>query len=108
VGFDIPLMVNLQPAGEYLGEDYYRAGGVPGVVNELLKAGKIRKNANTVNGKTLAANETEQLVVSAVREYRAAGLSLRIIGARLAARGMLPRKGGAWNPTQIKRIAEAA
>ena len=56
VGYDIPLLVNLQPAGEYLGEDYYRAGGVPGVVNELLKAGKIRKNAITVNGKTLAEN----------------------------------------------------
>jgi len=56
VGYDIPLLVNLQPAGEYLGEDYYRAGGVPGVVNELLKAGKIRRNANTVNGKTLAEN----------------------------------------------------
>ena len=56
VGYDIPLLVNLQPAGEYLGEDYYRAGGVPGVVNELLKVGKIRKKANTVNGKTLAEN----------------------------------------------------
>jgi len=56
VGYDIPLLVNLQPAGEYLGEEYYRAGGVPGVVNELLKAGKIRKNAITVNGKTLAEN----------------------------------------------------
>ena len=60
------------------------------------------------DGKTLVANEAEQLVVAAVREYRAAGLSLRIIGARLAERGMLPRKGGAWNPAQIKRIAEAA
>ena len=56
VGYDIPLLVNLQPAGEYLGEDYYRAGGVPGVVNELLKAGKIRKNTVTVNGKSLADN----------------------------------------------------
>ncbi|MFO1320820.1 MAG: IlvD/Edd family dehydratase [Burkholderiales bacterium] len=56
VGYDIPLLVNLQPAGEYLGEDYYRAGGVPGVVNELLKAGKIRKNTVTVNGKSLAEN----------------------------------------------------
>jgi dihydroxy-acid dehydratase len=56
VGYDIPLLVNLQPAGQYLGEDYYRAGGVPAVVNELLKAGKIRKNALTVNGKTLADN----------------------------------------------------
>jgi dihydroxy-acid dehydratase len=56
VGYDIPLLVNLQPAGEYLGEEYYRAGGVPAVVNELLQAGKIRKNALTVNGKTLAEN----------------------------------------------------
>ena len=56
IGYDIPLLVNLQPAGEYLGEEYHRAGGVPAVVNELLKAGKIRKNTMTVNGKTLAAN----------------------------------------------------
>jgi dihydroxy-acid dehydratase len=56
IGYDIPLLVNLQPAGEYLGEDYHRAGGVPAVVNELLKAGKIRKSALTVNGKTLAEN----------------------------------------------------
>lgn len=56
IGYDIPLLVNLQPAGEYLAEDYYRAGGVPGVVNELLKAGKIRKNTITVNGKSLAEN----------------------------------------------------
>ena len=60
------------------------------------------------DGKTLVANEAEQLVVAAVREYRAAGLSLRTIGDRLAERGLLPRKGGAWNPAQIKRIAEAA
>ena len=56
VGYDVPLLVNLQPAGEYLGEDYYRAGGVPAVVNELLKAGKIHKTALTVNGRTLAEN----------------------------------------------------
>ena len=52
IGYDIPLLVNLQPAGEYLGEEYHRAGGVPAVVNELMKAGKIRENALTVNGKT--------------------------------------------------------
>ena len=40
IGHDVPLLVNLQPAGEYLGEDYHRAGGVPAVVAELLKAGK--------------------------------------------------------------------
>jgi dihydroxy-acid dehydratase len=56
VGYDIPLLVNLQPAGEYLGEEYHRAGGVPAVVNELIKAGKIRRNALTVNGRTLYEN----------------------------------------------------
>ncbi len=55
VGYEIPLLVNLQPAGKYLGEEFHRAGGVPAVVNELVKKGKIR-NALTVNGKTLADN----------------------------------------------------
>jgi dihydroxy-acid dehydratase len=56
IGYDVPLLVNLQPAGEYLGEEYHRAGGVPGVVNELIRGGKIRKNTLTVNGKTLYEN----------------------------------------------------
>jgi len=56
IGYDVPLLVNLQPAGEYLGEEYYRAGGVPGVVNELIKAGRIHRNTLTVNGKTLHDN----------------------------------------------------
>ena len=55
IGYDIPLLVNLQPAGEYLGEEYYRAGGVPAVVAELIAKGKI-KPALTVNGKTLQEN----------------------------------------------------
>jgi dihydroxy-acid dehydratase len=55
LGYKIPLLVNLQPAGEYLGEDYYRAGGLPAVVAELVAAGKI-KPAITANGKTLAQN----------------------------------------------------
>jgi dihydroxy-acid dehydratase len=56
IGYDIPLLVNLQPAGEYLGEDFHRAGGVPAVVNELNKHGLIRADALTVNGKTLGEN----------------------------------------------------
>src|SRR4249920_3728101 len=56
IGYDIPLLVNLQPAGEYLGEEYHRAGGVPAVVSELIKAGKIHKNTTTVNGKSLYEN----------------------------------------------------
>src|SRR5881628_4164248 len=55
-GLDIPLLVNLQPAGEYLGEDYYRAGGVPAVVNQLMGQGLIAEDALTANGKTIGEN----------------------------------------------------
>ena len=57
-GYDLPLLVNLQPAGEYLGEDYHRAGGVPAVVAELIQAGKIHEGAITANGKTIGDNCT--------------------------------------------------
>ncbi len=52
-GHDIPLLVNLQPAGEFLGEGYHRAGGVPAVIGELIRAGKINTEAMTVAGKTI-------------------------------------------------------
>jgi dihydroxy-acid dehydratase len=55
-GHGIPLLVNLQPAGEYLGEDYHHAGGVPAVINELMKQGLIAEDANTVNGRTIGDN----------------------------------------------------
>jgi dihydroxy-acid dehydratase len=57
VGYDVPLLVNLQPAGEFLGEDFHRAGGVPAVIGELLKAGLLpHPDAITANGKTIAEN----------------------------------------------------
>ncbi|RWP75633.1 IlvD/Edd family dehydratase [Mesorhizobium sp.] len=57
VGLKIPLIVNLQPSGEYLGEDYHHAGGVPAVVAELMKAGLLPyPDAMTVNGKTMGDN----------------------------------------------------
>lgn len=55
-GAEVPLLVNLQPAGEYLGEDFYRAGGVPAVIGELLRAGLIAGGALTANGRTIAEN----------------------------------------------------
>ncbi|MEO6092843.1 MAG: IlvD/Edd family dehydratase [Novosphingobium sp.] len=55
-GHKVPLLVNLQPAGEYLGEDYYRAGGVPAVVAQLIGAGLIREDALTANGRTIGDN----------------------------------------------------
>ena len=56
IGYDVPLLVNMQPAGEYLGEEYYRAGGVPAVVAELIDMGKIDKTPITINGKSLYEN----------------------------------------------------
>ncbi|HXW41811.1 MAG TPA: IlvD/Edd family dehydratase [Xanthobacteraceae bacterium] len=56
IGYDVPLLVNMQPAGEYLGEDYYRAGGLPAVMHELLAAGRLHGDTVTVNGKTMAEN----------------------------------------------------
>lgn len=57
LGHDVPLLVNLQPAGAYLGEDYFHAGGVPAVVAELLRHGKLpHPDALTANGKTIAEN----------------------------------------------------
>jgi dihydroxy-acid dehydratase len=55
-GEEVPLIVNLMPAGEYLGEDYHHAGGVPAVVNQLMQHGLINEGAMTVNGKTMGEN----------------------------------------------------
>ncbi|HEY4076096.1 MAG TPA: IlvD/Edd family dehydratase [Rhizomicrobium sp.] len=56
VGHKVPLLVNLQPAGEYLSEDFHHAGGVPAVVNRLMEQGLIKENALTANGKTMGEN----------------------------------------------------
>ncbi|HEX5184251.1 MAG TPA: IlvD/Edd family dehydratase [Allosphingosinicella sp.] len=55
-GHKVPLLVNLQPAGKYLGEDYYRAGGVPAVIAQLMEQGLIHEGAMTVNGRTIGDN----------------------------------------------------
>lgn len=56
VGFDVPLMVNMQPAGEYLGESFFRAGGVPAVMGELVKADRLHLDVMTATGKTMGEN----------------------------------------------------
>jgi dihydroxy-acid dehydratase len=56
IGYDVPLLVNMQPAGHYLGEDYFRAGGLPAVMHELLQAGRLHGDTLTINGKTMADN----------------------------------------------------
>jgi dihydroxy-acid dehydratase len=71
IGYDVPLLVNIQPAGEYLGEDYYRAGGLPAVMHELHVAGRLHGDALTINGKTVAENVARAKVCNAdvVRSY---------------------------------------
>lgn len=56
LGLTVPLIVDLQPAGKYLGEEFHRAGGVPAVVNELMAHGLVHEDAPTVNGRTLGEN----------------------------------------------------
>ena len=70
-GHDIPLLVNCQPAGEYLGEGYHLAGGVPAVCSELMKAGKLEEDAMTVTGKSIGENYREAMVkdTNVIRPY---------------------------------------
>ncbi|MCB1544477.1 MAG: dihydroxy-acid dehydratase family protein, partial [Rhodoblastus sp.] len=56
VGHKVPLLVNMQPAGFYLGEEYFRAGGLPAVMNELMKRKLIHEDALTINGRTMGDN----------------------------------------------------
>lgn len=56
IGHEVPLLLNMQPAGVYLGEEFFRAGGVPAVVHELMEHGLIHTEALTVNGATIGEN----------------------------------------------------
>ena len=78
IGLNIPLLVNLQPTGEYLGEDYHHAGGVPAVVAELMKGGLLpHPDAVTANGKSMgdncrdAVNENHDVIRSADKPLKA-------------------------------------
>ncbi|HET7805298.1 MAG TPA: IlvD/Edd family dehydratase [Pseudolabrys sp.] len=72
IGYDVPLLVNMQPAGEYLGEEYYRAGGLPAVMHELLKARRIHADALTINGKTMGENvkRAQSTNADVIKPYR--------------------------------------
>ena len=72
IGYDVPLLVNMQPAGKYLGEEYFRAGGLPAVMNELLRAKRIHADALTINGKTMGDNVRRTAVQDAdvIRPYK--------------------------------------
>src|ERR1700676_3968767 len=71
IGYAVPLLVNMQPAGKYLGEEYYRAGGLPAVLHELMRAGRLHGSARTINGKTMAENVERARILDAdvIRPY---------------------------------------
>jgi dihydroxy-acid dehydratase len=71
-GYDVPLLVNMQPAGKYLGEEYHRAGGLPAVMHELLKAKRLHADALTINGKTIGENARRGKILDpdVIRPYK--------------------------------------
>ena len=87
-GHRVPLLVNMQPAGEYLGEDYYRAGGVPAVVAELMKQGLIHENERTVNGRSIGDN-CRMAVIEDLRVIRPFGQPLKADAGFIVLRGNL-------------------
>ena len=71
IGHDVPLLANVQPAGEYLGQGFHRAGGVPAIMGELVRAGRLHDEAITANGRTVGENcrEAQILDEKIIRPY---------------------------------------
>jgi dihydroxy-acid dehydratase len=71
VGYDIPLLLNMQPAGTYLGEEYFRAGGLPAIMRELLEAGRLNADALTANGRRMGDNVKDAAIqdTDVIRPY---------------------------------------
>ncbi|TCV65997.1 IlvD/Edd family dehydratase [Pseudomonas fluorescens] len=65
IGEDVPLLVNCMPAGKYLGEGFHRAGGVPSVMHELQKAGRLHEDCATVSGRTIGEIVSSSLTSNA-------------------------------------------
>ncbi|AMD01496.1 IlvD/Edd family dehydratase [Halomonas chromatireducens] len=95
LGYEVPLLANVMPAGAYLCEEFYRAGGVPAVLHELLQAGKLHGDVLTVNGQTLAANLEGQ-------ETRDAEVIRRYANPLVAYAGFLNLKGNLFDSALMK------
>jgi dihydroxy-acid dehydratase len=88
LGADVPILVNMQPAGEFLSEDFYRAGGVPAVMCELLQAGRLHGAALTVSGRTVAENvqhspATDRAVIRPYAQPLAAHGGMQVLSGNL-------------------------
>ncbi len=80
IGYDLPLLANIQPAGKYLCESFFRAGGIPAVMDELLQAGMLDPSPLTITGKTMGENlegrqsdDTEVILPAAMPMRKEAG-----------------------------------
>lgn len=87
-GLDVPLLLNMQPGGEYLGEDFHRAGGVPAIMAELAAGGWLRTEALTVSGSTVADNiaraaSTDHDVIRPLPAAGARGAGFRVLRGNL-------------------------
>ncbi|MCE9682784.1 IlvD/Edd family dehydratase [Halomonas alkalisoli] len=95
LGYEVPLLANVMPAGAYLCEEFYRAGGVPAVLHELLQAGKLHGDVLTVNGQTLAANLQDH-------ETQDAEVIRRYANPLVAHAGFLNLKGNLFDSALMK------
>ncbi|MEL6914416.1 MAG: IlvD/Edd family dehydratase [Pseudomonadota bacterium] len=96
LGHHVPLLVNLQPAGKYLGEDYQRAGGVPAVIGELMEAGLLpHPDALTANGRTMAEN-------CSAHRTKNADVILRVDAPLVAEAGFINLKGNLFDSAIMK------
>ena len=95
LGYAVPLLANVMPAGAYLGEEFHRAGGVPAVMHELLEAGRLHGEALTVNGQPMAVN-------LAGRETREPEVIRRYANPLVEHAGFLNLKGNLFDSALMK------
>jgi len=87
-GLDVPLLANCQPAGEYLGEDFHRAGGVPAIIGELLRGGILDGSARSVSGRSVAdeygeCTPSDERVIRPLRDPLRAQAGFRVLSGNL-------------------------
>jgi xylonate dehydratase len=88
VGGDVPVLADVQPTGQFLGEDFYRAGGIPAIMFELLQAGRLHGDALTVSGHTVAENvrsaeATDRIVIRSYGNPVAAHGGMQVMSGNL-------------------------
>jgi L-arabonate dehydrase len=108
LGTDVPCLLNLQPSGEYLMEDFYYAGGLPAVLRQLGEDGLLHKDALTVNGRTIwenvknAERYNDKVIFAAKQPFkRAAGIA--VLRGNLAPNGAVIKPSAATPSLLVHR-----